>query len=487
MAKISQLPAAGPLIGNEALPIVQGDESRRVTFDQFRDMLDQSEAARERIRARALLFGIANAAEARLFAAEATEVSFADAVFRSGYASASTFAALPSADVSGDPPIGGLGVALSDAVTVGLFRPAMGDVTVIVELDVPAFDGTAIYLASFVGDMLESRVAVYRSDTGIFALQVYHPVLGLRYVAGPQDSNARRIRVAFTVGPKLTRVSFDGGAVLSVAIDRPPTLLRLWMGRLSRGYLPAMKGYCIRAAIYPRTVSDTLLMQMAGGPVTDDEIAATVAQTLAAHDHDIDSHGLTPLRQQVDLAESKTGLWSIKAADSFTGNDGSALGNAEVGGLAWQHNGLVRKGGRIQHPSGGYASAWLDTGNADGQVEADLYPGTSEASLYARLNATQTQWLLLQRASDGSVTLNLQFAGQTTRLAIPVAIPVVAGERFKMRFIGPRIWVFRIVDGVETLLFDVTEKRLMTEKIHGVRLNGGGSADNFRILARESI
>lgn len=487
MAKISQLPVAGPLIGSEALPIIQGDESRRVTFDQFRVMLDQSEAARERIRARALLFGIANAAEARLFAAEAMEVSFSDGVFRNGYATASTFAALPGADVSGDPPITGLGVQLSDVSTVGLFWPALGDVTVITELDVPAFDGTGLYLASFVGDMLESRVAVYRSDTATFALQVYHPVLGLRYVAGPQDTNARRMRVAFTVGPKLTRISFDGGPVLSVAIDRPPTLLRLWLGRLSRGYPPVMNGYCTRAAIYPRLASDALLMQMAGGPVIDDEIAATVAQTLAAHDHDVDSHDLTPLRQQVDLAESKTGLWSIKAADSFSGDDGSALGNTEIGGLAWQQNGLVRKGGRIQHPSGGFASAWVITGNADGQVEADLYPGGNEASLYARLNAGLTQWLLLQRASDGSVTLNLQFAAQTIRLAIPLAIPVVPGERFKMRFIGPRIWVFRIVDGVETLLFDVIEKRLMTEKIHGVRLNGGGSADNFRILARESI
>lgn len=221
--------------------------------------------------------------------------------------------------------------------------------------------------------------------------------------------------------------------------------------------------------------------------MTDEEVTQLIDQKIRTHDNNLEAHDLEATRRQGELADSKTGLWSVKAADTFAGADGSALGNAETGGMPWiSPAGLVRKGGRMQHPTGGFGGAWLNSGAKDGQIEADLYPGTKEASLYARLNAATTQWLLLQVAADGTITLNIQFGG-TFRLAPPVALPIVQGARFKIRLVGARIWVFRTVAGVETLLFDVTEPRLMNETIHGARLDGGGSIDNFRILNREAL
>lgn len=221
--------------------------------------------------------------------------------------------------------------------------------------------------------------------------------------------------------------------------------------------------------------------------MTDEEVTLLIDQKIRTHGNNLEAHDLEAIRRQSELADSKTGLWSVKAADTFTGADGSALGNAETGGMAWVTNSCVRKGGRLQQPAGVSGGAWLQSGAKDGQVEADLYPGTKEASLYVRMNGAFQQWILLQRSADGGITLNIQFGGQTTRLAPLLALPVFAGERFKVRFIGPRVWVFRVVAGIEALLFDVIEPRLMTETYHGMRLDGGGSADNFRVLNREAL
>ncbi|WP_294275776.1 hypothetical protein [uncultured Sphingomonas sp.] len=484
MAKISQFPAAGPLLGDEALPIVQGNESRRVTLDRFRDLLDKSEGARERIRARAFVYGIANPAEARLFAAEATELSFADEVYRHGYAQAPSFAALPGAEIYGAPPITGRGVRLSDAATIGIGRPVSGDVTVMVEIDMPAFNGDAVTLASFVGDMIESRVAIYRSDTATYALQLQHPVQGLTFVPGPQDYAARRMRVAFCIGQKMTRVSFDGGPVTTLVADRPPSLLRLWLGRLAFGYIPALDGYCVRAMIYSRSVGDALLREIAGGEIVDDEVAMLVDQKIASHDHDQDGHDLALLRQQADLTESKTGLWTVRAADTFTRSDGP-LGKTEIGGMTWSQN-LAVRGNRIREPNGGFAGAFFDTGYADGQLEADLYPASGEASLYFRLDGGSRYWLL-QRTPDGGLALYIAFDADPVPVGQPYAVPVRDGDRFKVRLVGARIWVFHIFGGVETLVYDITDTRCLTYTSVGVRLNGGGSADNIRFLSREAI
>ncbi len=444
--------------------------------------------ARARMAARALLYGVANTADARLFAAEATELAFSDDYYREGYMAHDELYKTSGWAINGTPVvIDGRGLPVSGSTAPVLFRPTAGDVTFIVEADLPAHDGAVHVIASFVGPVLENRVTVYRNDVGIYALQVFNNEQGLQVAAGPTDLTARRMRVAVTIGAGRVAASFAGATPIIITAKQP-ALLRLWLGTLALGYGDTLNGFIRRVAFLPYAVSGALLQSMSGGPVTDDEVSQLIDQKIRTHDNDRTAHELVALRRQADLADSKTGLWSIKVADTFTGADGSPLGNAETGGMAWTSPaGLVRKGGWIQHPTNGFGGAWLQSGVKDGQVEADLYPGTSEASLYCRLNAATTQWLLLQRAVDGAITLNLQFGGQTIRLSPPFYAAVEAGERFKLRFLGPRIWAFRVMAGVETLLFDVTEPRLMNETIHGIRLNGGGSADNFRVLSREAL
>ncbi len=487
MSKITALPAAGLLTGDEFLPLVQEGETRRATLDQFGGMLSRYEAARERIRARALLFGITSQAEARLFAAEAIETSFADHVYRHGY-SQSALADFAGWEVYGGPfLIDGRGLHVANGITPAIGISSPGEVTVIVEADVPAFDGTSKVLASYVGDMIESRVALYRSDTGIWAGLLYHPTEGMKFVPGPYSPGAGRMRAAFTVSDKLTRFCFGGGEILSIATKRPPTLLRLWLGWSALGFGSALDGQFVRAAIYPHGVTDEQLRAMTGGPALDDETTTLIDSRIRTHDNDRDAHELAVLRRQSELADSKTGTWTLRAADSFTGTDGSAMGNTEVGNLPWSAGTLVRKGGRMRDKNDGFAGSFITTGYADGQIEADLYPGSSEASLQFRMNAATSMCWLLQRTADGGVTLFIQWQGATLRATQPIAVPVQLGERYKVRFIGPRIWVFRIYGGVETLLFDVTDARLMTETLAGIRLNGGGSADNFLYRSREAL
>lgn len=487
MSKITALPPAGLLQGNEFLPLVQGGDTRRATLDQFGGMLSRYEAAREQIRARASLFGITSQAEARLFAAEATEASFADEFYRHGYAQ-SALADFAGWEVFGGPfLIDGRGLHVTGGITPAIGQSSPGDVTVVVEADVPAFDGTSKVLASYVGDLIESRVALYRSDTGIWAGQLYHPTEGFKFVPGPYLPGAGRMRAAFTVNDKLTRFCFAGGEILSIATKRPPKLLRLWLGWQALGYGSALNGQFVRVAIYPHGVTDEQLRAMTGGPALDDETTSLIDSRIRTHDNDRDAHELAVLRRQAELADSKTGTWTVRAADGFTGADGAAMGNTEIGNLPWSVGSTVRKGGRIQDKNGGFAGSFITTGYADGQIEADLYPGTNEASLQFRMNAATSMCWLLQRTADGGVTLYIQWQGATTRATQPIAVPVQDGERYKVRFIGPRIWVFRIYAGVETLLFDVTDTRLMTETLAGIRLNGGGSADNFLYRSREAL
>lgn len=489
MAKITALPVAGPLLGNEALPIVQGAETRRATLDQFAGMLAEFETAREQIRARALLYGIANLADARLFAAEATELAFADGFYREGYTRRPGINQVTNWFAYGDPAAAsGRGLPVFGSTAPMLYRPTEGDATFVVEADVPAHNGALQVLASFVGPVLENRVTVYRNEVGIYALQVYNNEQGLQVAAGPTDLTARRMRVAVTIGAGSVSASFDGRPPITIRAKQPAQLLRLWFGTLAQGNGGVLAGYVTRAAFVPYRVSGALLRSMSGGPVTDDEITQLIDQKITTHDNDDRAHALEVTRRAVELADSKTGLWTVKAADGFTGADGSALGNSEVGAIPWvSASGLVRKGGRVQHPTNGFGGAWLNSGAKDGQVEGDLYAGAGEASLYFRINAATSAFFLLQRNGDGGITLNHISGATTTRLAPLLSVPVVAGERFKVRFIGPRIWVFRVVAGEETLLLDVTNTALVNETIHGVRLNGGGSVDSFRVLAREAI
>lgn len=461
----------------------------------FSALISAGMEKRARLEARAALYGIADEATARLWGAEATEVAFSDDVYRDGYATAASFSALPDIDTAGPVPIDGRGLLVEGETAVGVVRPAPGDVTFIVEVDMPAFDGTQStdgtlrVLGSYVGDVLESRVVVFRSVTGIYALQVYNGVQGIQTIGDLQDYSARRMKVAVTVGPKLTKASFDGRPPVASVADHPATLLRLWFGRLAKGQGDPLNGRVLRSAIYPFAVDDELLRAMSGADVTDDEVTALIEERIATHDSDSAAHGLVVTRADLERADSKTGLWTTKAADDFNGADGP-LTTTPTGGFAWTAiggNQLSRIGNVARTPDNTLRGSYVQAGVPNGQVEADLAPGNNEASLYIRFQSNGN-YLLLQRKPEGFIGLYRFVSGASTIIS-PASIyrAVVAGERFKVRFVGPRIWVFRVVSGVEELLFDVTEPAFQTVGSHGLRLAGTGSADNFRILNREAL
>lgn len=222
--------------------------------------------------------------------------------------------------------------------------------------------------------------------------------------------------------------------------------------------------------------------------MTDDDINQLIDQTIRTHDNDLEAHGLAKLRQQYELMDSKTGIWSLVAADTFSGPDGP-LTSTEIGALAWTAIGgaqLSRISGVARTPDGALRGTFVVAGVADGQVEADLSPGDNEASLYVRF-ASNGNYLMLARKFDGFVGMFRFVSGASTLIHPPVYLQLAAGERFKVRFVGDRIWVFRIVSGVEELLFDFTEPQYRTAGSHGIRLAGSGSAGNFRILQRDAL
>lgn len=226
-------------------------------------------------------------------------------------------------------------------------------------------------------------------------------------------------------------------------------------------------------------------------PQVDEEIIALVEQRVTTHDNDPEAHGLAVLRRQVELIDSCTGLWSLSAADPFDGPDG-LFTTAPTGGQTWTAIGgsqLSRAGGKAVTSDGNLRGTYLVASVPNGQVEADLASGSgaSEASLYIRFQSNGN-YLLLQRKPDGFVGLFRVVGGVTAVISPPsIARPVMVGERFKVRFVGSKIWVLWVAGGVEELLFDVTEAQFATAGSHGLRLLGTGSADNFRILKREAL
>ncbi len=176
------------------------------------------------------------------------------------------------------------------------------------------------------------------------------------------------------------------------------------------------------------------------------------------------------------------------AADSFNGADGP-LTTAETGGQTWVAvggNAVHRIGGKAASPDATLRGTYLANVVADGQVEADLAPGNSEASLYFRWKQNG-DYLMVHRGSAGIIGVKKFVGGVSTDIAPPRYIKVEAGERFKVRFVGSRIWVFRIVGGVEELIFDVTEMQWQTSGGAGIRMNGTGTVDNFKVLKREAL
>ena len=213
-----------------------------------------------------------------------------------------------------------------------------------------------------------------------------------------------------------------------------------------------------------------------------------VRETITVHDHDPDAHELSTLRQQMEITDSKTGMWSIKAADDFNGPDGP-LTTAPVGGQAWTAIGgaqLSRINNVARTPDGTLRGSYLVTGVSDGQVEAGLAPGDNEASIYFRF-LSNGNYLMLGRKFDGFVGVFRFSGGGSVLLHQPIYHALIAEERFKVRFVGDRIWVFRIANGEEQLLVDLVEPMFNTAGSHGLRLAGTGAADNFRILQREAL
>lgn len=211
-------------------------------------------------------------------------------------------------------------------------------------------------------------------------------------------------------------------------------------------------------------------------------------QTIIAHSNDQTPHGIPELNAAVAVANSKEGIWSVAATDNFSGADGTPLGSTETGGFTWVNPGnFQRVGGRAKQPAGAFGGAAIDTSFSDGQIEADLYPGVGgEASLVFRSNTNFNQYMLLQRGGDGTIRLAYVFT-QSELLSPLISMPVIAGERWKVRFVDSLILTFRIVAGVETLIHQVNDTRLITNRRHGLRLNGPSTIGKFRILQRETL
>lgn len=224
-------------------------------------------------------------------------------------------------------------------------------------------------------------------------------------------------------------------------------------------------------------------------PSTEADILNASRQVLIAHANDQDGHDLAAIRCMTEITEGKTGLWSIVAADDFAGSDG-ALTITETGGYPWIAVGagqpLHRIGGTARSPDGSLRGTYIAANVSDGQIEARLAPGTLEASLYFRWKQNG-DYLMLQRGSSGAIGLKSFINGATFDIAPIRFVSVEADERFKIRFVGSRIWAFRVAAGVETLIFDVTEPQWQTAGSAGIRLNGTGSADSFRLLKREAL
>ncbi|WP_294319712.1 hypothetical protein [uncultured Sphingomonas sp.] len=373
-----------------------------------------------------------------------------------------------------------------DAASIA-FAPD-GDFTIFAAVDMRRAETLENAIFSLIGTAPSDRVMLLRDAAGRLALEVMNAGAARRAVGPVHAGGALRCAVSVR-GPQVTAV-FNGTTVLTLAVTRPAVLRTLWLG--IRGTAEAALNGAIRALLtLPRSLTQEELLDMTNFPrsltASDGTDTEAVRQMMIAHANDDATHGLGATRTAMAIADSKTGLWSIAATDAFTGTDGTPLGNTETGGFAWVNgNGIQRIGGRAKQPGGAFSGGAVDTTFSDGQIEADLYPGNGEASLVFRSNANFNQYFLLQRGGDGTVRLAYVFA-QTELLSPLISMPVVAGERWKVRFCGPSILVYRIVAATETLIFEARDTRLATNVRHGFRLSGSGAVDNFRLLKRESL
>lgn len=218
--------------------------------------------------------------------------------------------------------------------------------------------------------------------------------------------------------------------------------------------------------------------------MTDDDIRDLIDNKIRTHDNDESAHDLQLLRQSVSLTESRTGIWTVAAADDFSAADGP-LTSAPIGGQAYNGGGIVRAGGKAVSPDQTLRGTYLVTTVADGQVEAELNPGDTQAALYFRLSGNTNSCFLLIRGADTIIRL-LRFPG-----SVPVSPliyrPYAAGEKIKARFIGTHIWVIRSFQGKDEVIFELDDAFNATATGHGFRIAGTGKVDNFRVLNRDQI
>lgn len=369
------------------------------------------------------------------------------------------------------------------------FSPS-GAFTIFAEVALRRSEGLENTLFSLIGTSPDDRVALVRTSAGRLAIDVVNGGILSRGL-GPTQG-AGRIRCALTYGAGKFALAVDGTTIVPFTGTRPSTLKTLWLG--IRGTVEAALNGSIGSLLaIPRLLTTEELIGMTSPPrsltaVTEGGVDTdAVREMLIAHANDRQVHGLTATNRLAAEADSKTGIWTVAATDTFTGTEGSTISTTETGGLTWVNPGnFQRVGGRAKQPANAFGGAAIDTTFTDGQIEADLYPGTGEASLVFRSNTNFNQYFLLQRGGDGTVRLAYVFTA--TELLRPlISLPVVAGERWKVRFVGPRIFVYRIVSGVETLIYEASDTRLATNVRHGLRLNGTGTVDNFRLLKREAL
>lgn len=450
------------------------------------------------MRGRAGLYGEENAVRADLFVSDTTEAAFSEGYYREGYELLTEPADLTGWEFSGGTPVitsAGLAANDEDGSASIAFSPT-GDFTLMVEADISASTGVNQVIAAIVGSVSEHRIVLYRTGTNVYALQVYDGTTQT-VVPGEMDATARRVRVAVSSEAGQTRACFDGGEILVVSTPQPAGLIRANLGLFSLGFGDELMGFIRTALIRHRASSDVELRRMtlpwdelvSPSPSTSNsQTISLIEQALITHGNDQQPHELPSLRRTADLADSKTGLWSAVATDTFTGADG-ALTTTETGAKTWVAlggNAIHRIGGKAASPDSALRGTAFLTGFADGQLEADLDPGTMEASLYFRWSAIGNH-LMVQRKPDGSMALMKFVGGTVTLLTQVVYRAYVAGERWKIRMVGPRIWVYRIASGVEELIYDVVETQWQSNTGAGIRLDGTGTADNFRYLGREAL
>lgn len=218
--------------------------------------------------------------------------------------------------------------------------------------------------------------------------------------------------------------------------------------------------------------------------MTDDDIHSLINEKIRTHNNDDQAHDLQLLNQRMSLTDSRAAIWTVAAADDFSAADG-ALTTAPIGGQAYNGGGITRANGKAVSPDQTTRGTYVITPVSEGQVEAELDPGSGEASLYFRLRDNTNSCFLLQRGQAGLIRL-FRFPGSVAVSPL-IYRPFMPGEKIKVRFVGAHIWIIRAYQGNEETIFELDDAFNVTATGHGFRIAGTGKVDNFRVLNRDQI